>query len=123
MALIHHLEQAAIAGFLPILRAASADVTSFRRLASITVDGETRPLLIMGTAHAQIEDGHCAAVLNPDPELCDRLTAGQRMKEMVAGRCDAMVWVWINDYVGVEPVMRGASYVARRAAAPKFVVT
>lgn len=76
---------------------------NFRSLFTLTVDGSPMPVLIVGVADGNIEDGQAIAILNPDEELQGRLDAGVGysgglLKEIVSGKCDAMVHVWLDAY-------------------------
>ncbi len=78
-----------------------------------------KPLLVVGNAHGQVEDGHVIAILNPAEELAvsSKVAAGTAyptgfLKEVVSGRCDAMVELWIDAYKE-NKVSRIESYVSR----------
>jgi hypothetical protein len=121
-----HLQQIAVNTFLAILRASDQDHSGFRILITMTVDGEMKPLLMIGTAHGGIEDGHVVAVLNPDQDLCDELQAccGYTpfiLKEIVAKRCDMMVHIGVSAY-RVNPVDYVTKYQAQVIKPAKFLV-
>ena len=61
------------------------------------------PVLILGNAHQPQEDGGAIAVLNPAAGLYEHLQPGSAytgglLKEIVSGKCDAMVHVWLDAY-------------------------
>ena len=127
MDLTKQIEEVAVSLFLPIVRANTAQNGYFRAVISVSVDGEVKPLLLLGNAHGDKEDGNCAAILNPDRALCDTLNpvhagSGRILKELVAGRCDAMVPLWIDAYKKAGGVVRGARYKARKPMPAKFEV-
>jgi hypothetical protein len=70
------IQQAAVKFFLGILYSSTSDQAPFMGLITLELDGEHKPLLIVGTAHSRVEDGSCIAVLNPDPELVGLLHGG-----------------------------------------------
>ena len=60
--------------------------------------GGEKNLLVVGSVHRDFDDGYCVAVLDPDDKLVAQLNGGVGytgpiLKEMVAGRCKAMVHV------------------------------
>lgn len=60
--------------------------------------GGGKNLLVVGSVYRAYDDGHCVAVLNPDEQLAAQLNGGVGypapiLKEMVSGRCKAMVLV------------------------------
>ncbi|MBN3729485.1 hypothetical protein [Burkholderia sp. Tr-20390] len=76
---------------------------TFKGLFTLNVDGSPKPVLLIGAAHGTHEDGQVIAILNPDEELSARVHAGVSytgglLKEIVAGKCDAMVHLWIEAY-------------------------
>ena len=61
-------------------------------------EGGEKNLLVVGSVHREYDDGHCVAVLNPDPALVEQLNGGVGytepiLKDLVVGRCKAMVFV------------------------------
>lgn len=99
---------------------------TFRTLLTCSIDGETKPLLLIGNAHRRIEDGTCIAVWNPDQELVQELIAGcgyneAQLKELVGGRCDAMALLWIELYVKDTTTVLG-KYKAREFKSARFTV-
>jgi len=97
------VQQAAQQFFLAILPASAGDQAPFKALITIEVDGEHKPLLLVGTAHSRVEDGSCIAILNPDPELIGLLNGGWGsnsliLKEAIAKRCDFALSLWIDAY-------------------------
>lgn len=128
MKLLTQIEETAVAIFRAVLRANTAPDGYFRAVISFSDRGVVKPLLLLGNAHGLVEDGTCAAILNPDKGLLASLSpanvgSGRVLKERVTGRCDAMVPLWIDAYKDIRPIIRGARYRARRTSAPKFVVT
>lgn len=120
------IEQIAVSTFLAILRASTENSSGFRILITTTIDGEMKPLLMVGSAHGGIEDGHVVAVLNPDKELCDELQAccgytPSILKEIVAKRCDLMVHVGVSAY-REKPVDFVTTYQAQKIKPAKFLV-
>lgn len=101
----------------------------FRCLTAIHLNGAAMPMLMVGRADGQAEDGEAIVLLNPDEDLLDRLAPGVGyhgglLKEIVSGKCDAMMHVWLGAYVkGPDRAKLLASYTARTpAGAPKFQV-
>jgi hypothetical protein len=101
----------------------------FRCLTAIYLDGAAMPMLMVGTADGQVEDGEAIVLLNPDEDLLDRFKPGVGyhgglLKEIVSGKCDAMLHVWLDAYSkGPDRAKVLASYTARTpAGAPKFQV-
>ncbi|MDZ4251494.1 MAG: hypothetical protein U1A72_02865 [Sulfuritalea sp.] len=126
MDIAKQVEQIAVSTFLAILRATTENNGGFKMLITATVDGGAKPLLLIGTAHGGIEDGHVVAVLNPDKELCDELQAccGYTpfiLKEIVAKRCDMMVHVGVSAYRD-KPVDYVTTYQAQKIKPAKFLV-
>lgn len=120
------IEQIAVNTFLAILRASTENNSGFRILITTTIDGEMKPLLLIGSAHGGIKDGHVVAVLNPDKELCDELQAccgytQNNLEKIVAKRCDMMVHVGISAYKD-KPVDYVMTYQARKIKPAKFLV-
>jgi len=77
--------------------------SKFKGMFTMRVGEDEVPVLILGNAHFPIEDGDAIAVLNPDPDLQEKLHAGTAylgglLKEIVSGKCDAMVHVWLDAY-------------------------
>jgi hypothetical protein len=52
------------------------DQAPFKALITVEIDGEHKPLLLVGTVHSRVEDGSCIAILNPDPELIGMMNGG-----------------------------------------------
>lgn len=101
----------------------------FRCLTAIYLNGAAMPMLMVGRADGQAEDGEAIVLLNPDEDLLDRFKPGVGyhgglLKEIVSGKCDAMLHVWLDAYVkGADRAKVLASYKPRTAAgAPKFLV-
>lgn len=126
MSILKQIEQVAVNTFLATLPATTENSSGFKMLITTTVDGGAKPLLLVGTVHGNIEDGHVIAILNPDTDLCDQIKAccGYTpfiLKEIVAKRCDMMVDVGISAYRD-KPVDYVTTYQAREAKPAKFLV-
>jgi hypothetical protein len=124
---VEQLKEVAVNTFLAMLPASADDNSAFRVLLTTKVDGEVKPLLLIGNAHGAVEDGHCLAVLNPDPALCERLVAGCAythgiLRELVAMRCDLAMFFQIDAYKKVKPVKLVTKYQAEEAKPAKFAV-
>ena len=83
--------------FRSVLKVSADSQGTFRLIISAKIDNEEKPLLILGNAHGEIEDGHCIAILNPDEDILsdERVIAGSSyagdtLKNLVQGRCDLM---------------------------------
>lgn len=104
--MLDEIQKAALPIFLSVLRASADHGGHFRLLVTSKIDDDRKPLLIVGSAHGQVEDGHLIAVLNPTKALADassNLIAGCAytpggLKDIVSGKCDAMVELWIDAY-------------------------
>ena len=116
--------QAMSAGILKsVIAAAPASDGTFRMTVTVQLGNAVKPLLIMGKAHRQYDDGRCLAILNPDKGLLSEFSpeVGYEpitVKELVAGRCDAMIYFWL---VG-DRVDTMGSYRARHRRPATFVV-
>lgn len=126
MNIAKQIERIAVTTFLAILRASTENRSGFRILITTTAGGEMKPLLMIGSAHGGIEDGHVVAVLNPDKELCDELQAccGYTpfiLKEIVAKRCDMMLHVGVSAYKS-NPIDFVTMYQAQEVKPAKFLV-
>lgn len=109
--------------FRTLLPVSAEERGIFRLLITVNVDGAAKPLLIVGNAHPRIEDGDCIAVLNPDRALLEEVSGGVAygggIKEIVQGKCDAMVHLWIEAY-GANETTVIYSYTSRTPSPPKF---
>lgn len=107
--------------------AGSADhAAPFRMLQTTQVGGESKPLLVVGTAHGYVEDGSVLVVLNPEKELVEQLRGSSGanpaiFRETVQKRCDAAVSLWIDAYRR-DGVIESASYLSRTPAPARFSV-
>ena len=63
---IEQIKQVAVSTFLAILKNNAGDNGKFRMLITTKIGDEIKPLLLIGTAHSRVEDGHVRAVLKPD---------------------------------------------------------
>ena len=98
----------------------------FRVLMFLDVDGELKPVLLVGTAHPlPFEDGSCIVILNPSHGLEKIITPSTNfvggLKEFVAGECDEAIHLWHDAYKNGG---RGDGsvidrYKARKPAAPR----
>ena len=116
----------AVNHFLNVLQMSADHQGRFKTVITVQIDGESKPLLIAGTAHGAVEDGSCIAVLNPERELVDKLSGcwGAHppiFKEVIAMKCDVGVSLWIDAYKpnGVVEITR---YVAKQPCPARFVV-
>jgi hypothetical protein len=116
----------AIRHFINILGMCADHQAPFRTLVTIEVDGEHKPLLLVGTAHGAVEDGSVIAVLNPDQELVDKLSGAWGcnsaiFREAVAQKCDLALNIWVDAYKQ-DGVCVMTKYIARQAMPAKFRV-
>lgn len=99
----------------------------FQSTLTLRLGDVDKPVLIVGTAHGlPHEDGDAIAVLNPDPDLVEGLHAGTGysgaiLKEIVSGKCDAMIHVWLDAYKKDGGSVIG-KYVSRTMKDAKFEV-
>jgi len=124
MELIEEVKDIAVGYLKGVMTIGPDDDATFRILITTTVEGEAKPLLLLGNAHRKFDDGHCIAILNPDAELVDKLGAGcgysgVNLKDMVTKRCDVMLDVWV---LGERRATIGNKYKAHRFQPAKFVV-
>lgn len=113
-----------------IKHAAGGGRGKFRGTFTLFVEGLATPVLIVGIADGSVEDGEAIAVLNPDQDLFDRLRPGVGyhgglLKEILSGKCDGMVHVWLDAYVKTSTRAKLLdSYTPRRPLeTPKFEVS
>lgn len=123
---INEIKEIAVNVFNTLLRVSADHGGTFRLLLTVQIGDETKPLLILGNAHRKIEDGHCIAILNPDNEAIDQVIAGcaymgSSLKDIVQGKCDAMVELWIDAYKkdGVGEISK---YLSRSPKPSKFTI-
>jgi hypothetical protein len=116
---IDKLQEAVASLFMAVLKVSAGHHGAFRLMVTVEIDGEEKPLLVVGNAHKDVEDGHAIGVLNPTRELAQgsRVAAGTAypadlLKEIVAGQCDAMVEIWVDAYKN-NKVSRLSSYKSR----------
>ncbi|MDR9836787.1 MULTISPECIES: hypothetical protein [Herbaspirillum] len=111
----------------PLIKYAGA-ASPFKAKITVRHGDADFPLLIVGSAHQPQEDGQVIAVLNPDLDLESAIHAGcayhgPLLKDIVSGKCNAMVMVWLDAYKRPEAGRTIlASYVSRSPSAPKFKV-
>lgn len=88
----------------------------FKAIATVHDAGTDKPLLLVGNAHSQVQDGECIAILNPSKDLMKEVKPGVAytpgvLKEIVAGRCEQMFHLWFDHYKkGAKQVSVLASY-------------
>lgn len=121
----HQLTTVAESLFRTILRVSAEENGIFRALLTVNLDGTPKPLLVVGSVHPRIEDGECIAVLNPTRDLSEELRGGVAygggIREIVQGRCDAMVNLWIDAY-GRSATSVLYSYASRAPSLARFEV-
>jgi hypothetical protein len=126
--MIGQVQELAASLFLSVLKISGDHQGTFRLLVTAKVNGEEKPLLIVGNAHGQVKDGHVIAILNPTEELAlsNKIVAGTTytfglLKKIVSGQCDAMVELWVDAYKDnkVRPIER---YVSRSPQPPRFKI-
>lgn len=122
--MINEIKEIAVNVFSTLLRVSADHDGTFRLLLTVQVGEFTKPLLILGNAHRKIEDGHCIAILNPDNDVLDQVIAGcaymgSSLKDVIQGKCDAMIELWIDAYKkdGVSEISK---YQSRSPQPPKF---
>lgn len=120
------LKKTAVSVFDSVLKASAAHGGTFRLLITAKVGETEKPLLLIGNAHSDVEDGHVISILNPDESLLAEVDAGcayssDRLKEIVGGKCDAMLELWIDAYKK-EGVSELSRYKAREPKAAKFSI-
>jgi hypothetical protein len=113
-----------------IKHAAGGSRAKFRGTFTLFIEGQATPVLIVGTADGSTKDGEAIAVLNPDQDLIDRLRPGVGyhgglLKEILSGKCDGMVHVWLDAYSKASTRAKLLeSYTPRTfTATPKFEVS
>lgn len=126
--MIDQLQETVTSLFLAVLKVSADHQGTFRLIVTANVDGEEKPLLVVGNAHRHVEDGHVIGVLNPVEEIVQSTKVaagvtytGDLLKEIVAGKCDAMVELWIDAYKN-DKVARISSYISRNRQPAKFKV-
>lgn len=123
------LRAAAVAMLDALIASAGEGRAPFRCMTTIYLDGTPTPVLMVGTADGQVEDGEAIVLLNPDEDLLDRFKpgvgyGGGLLKETVSRKCDAMLHVWLDAYSkGPNRAKVLESYTPRMSAGtPKFQV-
>jgi len=79
----------------------------FKALITVNSNGEAKPLLLLGNAHAACDDGECIAILNPDRDLANEIQPGcayapEHLRKLVAQRCEQMAHFWFDHYKSPE---------------------
>lgn len=123
------LRAAAVTMLDALIASAGQGRSPFRCMTTIHLEGAATPVLMVGTADGGVEDGEAIVLLNPDEDLLERLRpgvaySGGLLKEIVSGKCDTMLHVWLDAYVkGPDRAKVLASYTPRTlAGTPKFEV-
>lgn len=75
----------------------------FKSVVTVSITNKPLPLLLVGNAQSNAQDGDCIAVLNPSKELASKLAPGVgyifgSLQEMAAGNCDCMVYLFLEHY-------------------------
>jgi hypothetical protein len=70
------MKKISVSIFDSVLKVSAAHGGTFRILITAKIDGIEKPLLLVGNAHSDVEDGHIISVLNPDQNLLDQVIAG-----------------------------------------------
>lgn len=88
------------------------------------IDGEAKPVLVVGNAHADFDDGHVIAVLNPEQSLADEIKPGvgygsANLKAKARGICDTLVDVFVTGSNTPNP---SCTYRARKPEPTRFFV-
>ena len=119
--------------FRSVLSVSAAQGGTFRLLITARVGEAEKPLLMVGNAHSEGEEGHVIAVFNPDEDLMVQVLAGiiydssflipgnTSLKELVKGKCDAMIHLQMDTDTnnGVREI---SSYESRTPKAAKFKI-
>lgn len=123
------LRTAAVSMLDALIATAGQGPSPFRCMTTIHLDAAATPVLMVGTANGGVEDGEAIVLLNPDQDLLERLRpgvaySGGLLKEIVSGKCDTMLHVWLDAYVkGPDRAKVLASYTPRTlVGTPKFEV-
>ena len=79
----------------------------FKAVITVNSEGETKPLLLVGNAHAACDDGGCIAILNPARDLANEIQPGcayapGHLRKLVARRCEQMAQFWFDHYKSPE---------------------
>lgn len=121
-----HLRQLAARQFWSVLPGSPHAHGRFKAVVTTDVEGETKPLLLVGSAHRNFDDGYCIAVLNPEHALIDEIPPGcaytdSLLREQVRKRCDAAVLVLFGGGAGKDGWVTG-SYTTKTPAPSRFCV-
>lgn len=60
--MIDQLQETVTSLFLAVLKVSADHQGTFRLIVTANVDGEEKPLLVVGNAHRHVEDGHVIGV-------------------------------------------------------------
>lgn len=96
----------------------------FLSMTTENIGGETKPVLMVGNAHAEYDDGHAIVVLNPEESLLSEIEPGvaygsASLKAIARKRCDLLLDVFV---VGRNPARTNRIYRARKAVPARFSV-
>lgn len=121
-----HLQQLAARQFWSVLPGSPDAHGRFKAVVTTEIEGETKPLLLVGSAHRNFDDGYCIAVLNPEHALIDEIPPGCAyndliLREQVRQRCDAAVLVLFGGGAGKDGWVTG-SYTTKTPAPSRFCV-
>jgi hydroxyethylthiazole kinase-like sugar kinase family protein len=123
--MLDEMKKIAVNIFSNILPLSAAHHGTFRLLITAKIAGAEKPILIVGNAHSDVEDGHIIAVLNPDEDILNKIVAGCAygglLKNIVSGKCDAMLDLWVDAYK-TDGVSELSSYKAREPKPAKFTI-
>ena len=126
LVMIENVKQIAVDLFGCILKASADDNGTFKVLVTAKIGDSAKPLLLVGNAHSRIEDGHCIVVLNPNESLFNDVSAGcvyygDTLKDIVLGKCDLMLELWIDAYKK-DSVVEISRYQSREVKPAKFSI-
>lgn len=112
--------------FDSILKVSAGTSGKFKLIVMAKFEDEVKPILIIGNAHSDIEDGHSITIVNPEQSLTSELIPGcsypkDLLKKIVQGRCDAMVELFTETYK-TEPPTELSSYFAKNPQPARFTV-
>ncbi len=123
-----HLQRVAARHFWSVIPDSPDAHGWFKALSTVDIDGEVKPLLLVGSAHRHFEDGYCIAVLNPEQALVDEIPPGCAynapiLRHQVRKRCDAAINVAFAGGGSVRTSEIIGSYISRTPAPARFCVT
>jgi hypothetical protein len=115
------IEKLAFSAFVNAMQLSPED-GPFRSVMSVDVDGETKPLLLLGMTHRSFGDGRCTAILNPTPDILEKASpmVGYSKWDFI-GKCDMACYQWI--ITNGEPHVSGRyTYKARKPQPARTVM-